>query len=142
VLAEWGARLAAAAINFVLRLLLFVPAIAAFIAGSEVAGVILVVLAVVVAFLYAPVFMMRKGKHNGQSPGKQLMGIRVVRLSGEPMSFGWSLLREFVMKGIVFDSIGGGILFVPTLLNYLWPLWDEQNRALHDMALGTRVVRA
>jgi uncharacterized RDD family membrane protein YckC len=28
------------------------------------------------------------------------------------------------------------------VLNYLWPTWDEQHRALHDMAAKTRVVAA
>jgi uncharacterized RDD family membrane protein YckC len=31
---------------------------------------------------------------------------------------------------------------VPTLLNYLWPLWDDENEALHDKVCSTRVVAA
>ena len=34
------------------------------------------------------------------------------------------------------------VLYLGTLLNYLWPLWDKENRPLHDMAASTRVVRA
>jgi uncharacterized RDD family membrane protein YckC len=30
----------------------------------------------------------------------------------------------------------------PWFLNYLWPTWDEQHRALHDLAAQTRVVAA
>jgi len=28
------------------------------------------------------------------------------------------------------------------LVDGLWPLWDAQNRAIHDMLAATRVVRA
>ena len=28
------------------------------------------------------------------------------------------------------------------LLDYLWPLWDPKNEALHDKIGGTRVVEA
>jgi uncharacterized RDD family membrane protein YckC len=27
------------------------------------------------------------------------------------------------------------------LLNYLWPLWDQHRRAIHDKIAGTNVVR-
>ncbi len=38
--------------------------------------------------------------------------------------------------------IGGlfTILILP-LLNYLWPLWDKKNEALHDKMCSTRVVK-
>jgi hypothetical protein len=28
------------------------------------------------------------------------------------------------------------------LLDVLWPLWDDQDRALHDMVVSTHVIRA
>ena len=31
---------------------------------------------------------------------------------------------------------------MPTILNYLWPLWDDKNQALHDKIVKSRVVRA
>ena len=34
------------------------------------------------------------------------------------------------------------IPFIPWFLNYFWPLWDDQNRALHDMVVSTHVVQA
>ena len=46
--------------------------------------------------------MAREGAHNGQTWGKQIVGIRVVRDNGEPMDFGWSALREIVVKGLLF----------------------------------------
>ena len=35
----------------------------------------------------------------------------------------------------------GGFFFIPTLLDWLWPLWDDENRALHDMLVSSHVVR-
>ena len=29
-----------------------------------------------------------------------------------------------------------------SLLDALWPLWDDEHRAIHDMVVGTRVVEA
>jgi len=28
-----------------------------------------------------------------------------------------------------------------SVLDALWPLWDEENRALHDLVVNTRVIR-
>jgi uncharacterized RDD family membrane protein YckC len=34
-----------------------------------------------------------------------------------------------------------GILSLPLLLSYLWPLWDKRNQTLHDKMANTIVVR-
>ena len=142
-LASWGQRVGASAINYGLRLLGAIPGIAALVAGSEGTAILLFVAAWIWAFvLLSPLFMMRGGGRNGQSPGKQLVGIRVVREDGQPITFGWALLREVAVKSLLFEGVGGFIFLLPTLLNYLWPLWDEQDRALHDMIVSSRVVQA
>ena len=86
--------------------------------------------------------MARDGAHNGQTWGKQIVGIRVVRDSGESVGFGFASLREVVVKGLLF-GIGSSIIpIIPTLLDLLWPLWDDENRALHDMIVSSHVVKA
>jgi uncharacterized RDD family membrane protein YckC len=69
---------------------------------------------------------------NGASIGKRATGIRVVRTSGAPTGFWWSLLRELPVKMM---------LSLLVVLDPLWPLWDPEKRALHDMVVGSRVVR-
>jgi uncharacterized RDD family membrane protein YckC len=99
-------------------------------------------LALGVHFFYAPLLMKRKGRRNGQSWGKQAAGIRVIRADGREMSFADAALRQIVYKsfgGIVASSL---IPLFPWILDYLWPTWDEQRRALHDIAADTRVVSA
>jgi uncharacterized RDD family membrane protein YckC len=155
-LAGWGSRAAAAIVDW---LIVGIPAIVLFfllvggavgLTGDEdpsawaVFGAVLLwlVIAVALALLYAPTLMARQGAQNGQTLGKQMAGIRVVRDSGEPMGFGWAALREFVVKGLLVGFASSIIPLIPWLLDVLWPLWDDENRALHDMVVSTHVVRA
>jgi uncharacterized RDD family membrane protein YckC len=107
----------------------------------ELAGIPFYAAAAVILLGYAPYLMCREGEHNGQTWGKQAAGIRVVKEDRQAMAFGSSLLRELVIKTILFGWIGGSV-FIGWLLDVLWPLWDDQNRALHDMIVATRVVQA
>ena len=91
--------------------------------------------------VYGPSLLQRDSKRNGQTLGKQWVGIRVIRIDGQPCGWGTGLLREFVIKALLFGFVGG-FLVIPPLLDVLWPLWDDENRALHDMLASTRVVRA
>jgi len=62
----------------------------------------------------------------GQTPGKRLMGVRVVRADGERLRFGNALRRELA-------NVISGILF----LSYLWILFDNRRRGFHDKLAGT-----
>jgi uncharacterized RDD family membrane protein YckC len=69
----------------------------------------------------------------GQTPGKKLMGIRVVSLNdGKALPFWMTLLREWIVKGFI-GSITFGIA-------YIWILWDSRNQTLYDKVLNTVVV--
>jgi uncharacterized RDD family membrane protein YckC len=148
-LASWGSRVGAQLLDALIvaipSAILVALVIGVFAAGSEVGGVVAAIIAflayLLVVIFYAPVLMARAGEHNGQSWGKQIVGIRVVRDQGEPVEFGFAFLREFVVKNLLFGTIGGFFLGIPTLLDYLWPLWDDQNRCLHDMVVSTHVLR-
>jgi hypothetical protein len=60
----------------------------------------------------------------GTTVGKRLAGIRVVRLSGGPVGFGWALVRTAILLTVV-----------PALLT------DRDLRGLHDRASDTIVIR-
>ena len=92
----------------------------------------------IVAFLYAPILMART---NGKTLGRMAMNIRVVRTSGEPVTFWFAFLREVVIKSFLFGVISSFTFGLASLLDVLWPLWDEENRALHDFIVSTRVVK-
>ena len=106
------------------------------------ASILWFIVVAVIAFLYAPITMSRDGAHNGQTWGKQMLGIRVVRNSGESVGFGFAALREVVVKGLLFGIASSIIPIIPWLLDVLWPLWDDENRALHDMIVSTHVMKA
>jgi uncharacterized RDD family membrane protein YckC len=60
----------------------------------------------------------------GMTIGKRLMGIRVARLDGRPVGFGWALLRTLLLLAVV-----------PPLVT------DRDLRGLHDRAANTIVLR-
>ncbi|MDO9355881.1 MAG: RDD family protein [Solirubrobacteraceae bacterium] len=100
---------------------------------------VLGVVYLVAVLLYAPYFM---SKWNGATPGKRATGIRVVRADGQPMTFGFAALREVAVKWLLFGVVGSSVTIgIAQLLDYLWPLWDSENRSLHDLIVNTRVVR-
>ena len=91
----------------------------------------------VVIGLYAAAFMSRAA---GQTVGHRIVGIRVMRADGRPISFAWALYRTLVVRELLFGV--GAFLTLGTLqvAQYLWPLGDGQRRTLHDMVARSRVV--
>ena len=101
------------------------------------AGQAAVFAALLAGMLYAPLMMWRT---NGKTLGRMATGIRVVRSSGDPMSFGIAAIREILIKGVVVGFISQTSVGIVALIDVLWPLWDRENRALHDFPVDTRVV--
>jgi uncharacterized RDD family membrane protein YckC len=155
--AGWWSRVGAALFDLlvisipalVLALVVFGSAGAAFSADDDFGVATLVIgliayvsLLVAALILYAPLLMRRQGANNGQTWGKQLVGIRVVRTNAVPMDFTHSAIREALVKGLGLGVASSIVPLLPYLLDVLWPLWDDQHRAIHDMVVGTLVVEA
>jgi uncharacterized RDD family membrane protein YckC len=113
---------------------------------GDTTGVIAAILAilgwmlcvVIAALLYAPLMM---AKTNGKTLGRMAVGIRVVRANGKPIDFGYAALREVAVKWLLINAVAGSFTFgLAPLIDYLWPLWDEENRALHDMVVNSRTI--
>ena len=150
VLAGWWSRVGAYLIDGLIvgvgALILFLPIVAAGLtvdtdagwATLVAAGIVWVLCLAVAAFLYAPIMMART---NGRTLGRMATNIRVVRASGEPITFGFAMLREVGVKAIGVGVAGSVTFGLAGLLDSLWPLWDEENRALHDFIVSTRVVK-
>ena len=151
-LAGWGRRAGAQIIDGLIigvgAVLLFAAITASFslgfFAGEELGivslllGLLLAVVCVsIVALLYAPAMM---GRTNGRTLGRMATGIRVVRADGLPITFGFALVREVAVKALLFGVLGSITAGLANLLDYLWPLWDDENRALHDFVVDTRTV--
>ena len=147
-LASWGSRVGATLLDWLILLIpvtLLIVLVVVVALSSDVGGIVTAILSsllyLVAVLFYAPLLMGRQGAHNGQTWGKQIVGIRVVRDSGQPVDIGFAFVREFVVKGLLFGFVGSFFFSIPTLIDYLWPLWDDQNRALHDMVVTTHVVK-
>ena len=67
----------------------------------------------------------------GTTPGKKLLGMRVVKEDGSDASFFTMLIREWIGK-----AISGMILS----LGFLWILFDQDNQGWHDKLMSTYVV--
>lgn len=80
------------------------------------------------ACAYFTVFLVLMG---GQTPGKRLLGCRVVHLNGTPIGW-WSS----------FERFGGYAAGLATgLLGFLEIFWDANRQGVHDRISGTVVVR-
>ena len=67
----------------------------------------------------------------GQTPGKRIMGVRIVRTDGERLTFG-NAVRRLV----------GYWLSTVVFLGYLWILADNRRQGWHDKLAGTMVIYA
>ncbi len=82
-------------------------------------------------WFYPVVFEVRA---NGQTPGKRLMGLRVVQENGTPVGWSASVLRNFLL---VADFLP--LLYLAGLVSMIS---DASFRRLGDLAAGTLVVYA
>ena len=148
-LASWGSRAAALLIDW---LILLVPVIVltiivvAVATGSDTGAIVTGILGglayLVVLFVYAPTLMARDGRNNGQTWGKQIdRHSRRPRQRTEQWASAWPPCVRSSSRGFCSRSSSSIIPLIPWLLDYLWPLWDDENRALHDMVVSTHVVR-
>ncbi len=88
-------------------------------------GRLLLVCAPLIISLYNIVFWWLRG----QTPGKWLLGLRVVRLGGGKLGLGQAALR---FAGYLLSAL-------PFYLGFLWIVGSER-RGLHDRLAGTEVV--
>ena len=66
----------------------------------------------------------------GQTLGKMLVGVAVVRRDGAPVGYGRALLR----------CVGGGLCLLTLGLGRLFVLFTRDRRALSDFVAGTRPI--
>ena len=138
---SWGRRVGAYLID---GLLLSIPIAIAFVVviasgpdedddGAWAVLAIAYLITILLPFIY---FTVMHGGASGQTYGKRWLGIRVVGdETGNSIGYGRAFGRYAIT--VVFS-----IFFIPLLLDYLWPLWDTKNQALHDKVVGSVVVRA
>jgi uncharacterized RDD family membrane protein YckC len=97
--------------------------------GSLVAAIAILLL----FWIWFGYFIAFETRWRGQTPGKKLLGIRVVRDGGYPVDFMGALIRNMVR---VIEAIFGFYL-----MSAISAVLSSENKRLGDFAAGTIVVR-
>jgi uncharacterized RDD family membrane protein YckC len=148
-LAGLGSRFLAVALDFVIQLLVFLGlmlliglaadrispmAKALHLNSAQVQAVVIAFFIIVLFIIFFGYFIIFETVWNGQTPGKRLLGIRVVRDGGYPLDTGSAVLRNLIR---VVEAIPP-FLYIPSAVS---ALVSAQNKRLGDLAAGTMVVR-
>ncbi len=90
--------------------------------------------AVLNILVFGGIILYMTGFHcaHGRTPGKSILGLRVVDENGQKPSAAKSLIRATVLGVSVF------LLYLPLLYAFIHP----QRRAIHDLVAGTSVVES
>lgn len=75
---------------------------------------------------------------NGQTPGKRVMQLRVIKDGGFPIDFRAALIRNLLR---MVDSLPGVMIAPVSLVAFISVMCSSQYKRLGDMAAGTLVVR-
>jgi uncharacterized RDD family membrane protein YckC len=117
-LADFWTRFGGALID---ALILIVP-------GLLVAAREPVIGGIVVGFLYHWLLV---AYWDGQTVGKRVVGVRILRPDGSPVDTGTAAARSG-MRIVSGFALG---------LGFLWAVWDPEKRTWHDMLADTRAFR-
>jgi uncharacterized RDD family membrane protein YckC len=97
---------------------------------------------IAIMVIYYGLTMKREGSKNGQSLGKEMFSITVIREGGEVVDFKYALFRQVAVIYLFFNVfVSIFTAGIGPFLNYLWPIWDEKRQALHDKIVGSRVIK-
>lgn len=141
--AGWPSRVIASVIDGIFTTVVVLLVFGTVLASLSLGGTTIDEDAITVAYLPAmgvyllivAWFQWRNGS-TGQTPGKAIMHIRVVREeTGETLGGPMGLVRGVVGWAISAFTCGLG-----GLVDVLWPLFDSKNRTIHDMVVGSVVI--
>jgi uncharacterized RDD family membrane protein YckC len=122
--AGWGQRVGSACIDYV------IPGIIA--SSFRLVSTPLYALLSLATLAWA-IYNSYQGGSTGQSVGKKLLGIRLVRANdGQVIGGGLGIGRYFLH---ILDAL-------PCLIGYLWPLWDAKKQTFADKIVGSIVIKA
>jgi uncharacterized RDD family membrane protein YckC len=93
-----------------------------------------IIIPAVIILLYG---MLLCGAARGQTLGMMIVKVRVVDAnSGGPIGMARALGRA------AFEYVLAAVLFIPWVVDMLFPLWDQRRQTLHDKVTNSVVVRA
>ncbi|MDR1560025.1 MAG: RDD family protein [Clostridiales bacterium] len=139
-LAGLGSRLAAAFIDTMIQLVSFAAVSAAILFGImrlnlyrmddlDIHGIGPALLIISFFVIYLGYYIAFEFSMNGQTPGKKVFKLRVIRNNGQPITLGHSIVRNILRYFV--DITGAGVICV---------LFNKQHKRVGDMAASTVVV--
>ena len=97
----------------------------------------LAILIVVIFLIFAGYFIVFEWLWNGQTPGKRLLKLRVIREDGRPVTF-WEALARNLLR--VFDAVPGFVIPVYSI-GLITIFMSARDQRIGDIFAGTVVVR-
>ena len=100
-------------------------------AASDDPGVVYWTFLILIPIVMIAAYFICFWQWRGQTPGKLVLGIRVVRFNGDPVSWGGAIMR----------FLGYIISAAPLLIGLLWVAYDLRRQGWHDKLAETYVIR-
>ena len=72
----------------------------------------------------------------GKTPGKRVAGTRLARIDTGEAPGGGTGVGRILVPGLINSATGG----VYVIIDYLWPLWDDDKQRVSDKMFKTQVV--
>lgn len=76
----------------------------------------------------------------GQTPGKQLLGMYIIKADGTRAGGGYTWVRTILVRGLLTIAIDMVTFSIYGLLAQLWCIWDREHQCLWDKIAGTRIA--
>jgi uncharacterized RDD family membrane protein YckC len=100
--------------------------------GASTIGQVSLVITGIIALAYWVWNLGYRQGTTGSSIGKSIMKFKIVNeKTGQPVGFGWSLLRE-----LIYWVVAGVCFGIVWLVAVLFPLWDQKRQTLVDKILS------
>jgi uncharacterized RDD family membrane protein YckC len=104
--------------------------------GSELFGTLIFLVLLPMLFVIQFGYFIYLEGDRGQTLGKQMMGIVVVKEDGSPIDFGEAAIRNLLR---IIDQLG---IIIPYLVGLILMLVSDRKQRLGDMVADTVVVKA
>ncbi len=137
MLASRGSRLSAAIIDGLAAFVAFLPGMGALMSANSESGAGAGLIVMALALLGLGGYQLYLLTTQGQTIGKKMMSIRIVRYDDGDLP---GFVKAVLMRSMVPSMIGQFIPFFG-LVDVLWIFGSEQ-RCVHDLIAGTKVVDA
>jgi uncharacterized RDD family membrane protein YckC len=115
-------------VNVIIALVLFAPLTSS---GDPTTALGALGLNMLVSMAFSIIYETWFLTSKGATPGKMVLGLRVIRNSGLPITPGLAIGRIFARM------LSQMVLFI----GFLMVAWDEEKRSLHDRLCDTRVIK-